>query len=247
MVVYEKPIAGKKLDTLIIHVKANDLTKGSNAMKKVRKCVEVIRVLDNTENIQNKFSNIIQRTDKDFSNKIKETNIKLNHYCLGKGFIFVDNDNINESCLNNSKFHLNKKWTQRLAKNILSSLDNIWYATTRNIASDITNRQLSASTSILKELKELRIENPLNLIFSYLNINSTRNKFNDLQHVICDSVGILTIAETKIDSIFPTAQFRLANYHIPYRLDINDRSGAILVYVKSTIPTRQLTEWWKFM
>ena len=125
MVVYEKPIAGKKLDTLIIHVKANDLTKGINAMKKVRKCVEVIRVLDNTENIQNKFSNIIQRTDKDFSNKIKETNVKLNHYCLGKGFIFVDNDNINESCLNNSKLHLNKKGTQRLTKNILSSLDNI--------------------------------------------------------------------------------------------------------------------------
>ena len=103
IVVYEKPIAGKKLDTLIIHVKANDLTKGINAMKKVRKCVEVIRVLDNTENIQNKFSNIIQRTDKDFSNKIKETNIKLNHYCLGKAFIFVDNDNINESYLKNSK------------------------------------------------------------------------------------------------------------------------------------------------
>ena len=80
---------------------------------------------DYTENIQIEFSSIIQRTDKDFSNEIKETNIKLKNYCLGKGFIFVDNDNINESCLNNSKFHLNKKWTQRLAKNILLFLDNI--------------------------------------------------------------------------------------------------------------------------
>ena len=50
----------------------------------------------------------------------------LKNYCLGKGFIFVDNDNINESCLNNIKLlHLNKKGTQRLAKNIFSSLDNI--------------------------------------------------------------------------------------------------------------------------
>ena len=94
-------------------------------MKKVRKCVEVIQELDNTESIQIGFSIIIQRTDKDFSNKIKETNITLKNYCLGKGFIFVDNDNINESCLNNSKLHLNKKGTQRLTKNILSSLDNI--------------------------------------------------------------------------------------------------------------------------
>ena len=106
--------------------------------------------------------------------------------------------------------------------------------------SDTTNRQLSASTSLSKELKELRIENPLNLIFSYLNINSTRNKFSNLQQVICDRVDILTIAETKIDSSFPTAQFRLANYHTPYRLDISNKSGGILVYIKSNIPTRQL-------
>ena len=209
-------------------------------MKKVRKCVEVIQELDNTESIQIGFSIIIQRTDKDFSNKIKETNITLKNYCLGKGFIFVDNDNINESCLNNSKLHLNKKGTQWSAKNILSFLDNIWYTTTCNIGSDITNRQLPASTSISKELKELRIENPLNLIFSYLNINSIRNKLSDLQQVICDSVDILTIAETKIDYSFPTAQFRLANYHTPYRLDISNNSGGILVYIRSNILTRQL-------
>ena len=64
-------------------------------MKKVRKCVEVIRELDNTENIRIGFSTIIERADKDFSNEIEETNIKLKNYCLGKGFIFVDNDNLN--------------------------------------------------------------------------------------------------------------------------------------------------------
>ena len=125
----------------------------------------------------------------------------------GKGFIFVDNDNIYESCLNNSKLHLNKKGTQQIAKNILSSLD-IWYATTRSIRPDVKNRLLSASTSISEERKELSIENPLNLIFPHLNINSIGNKLNDLQQVICDSVDILTTAETKIDS-----QFRLIIIH----------------------------------
>ena len=207
-------------------------------MKKVRECVEVIQELDNTEKIQIGFSSIIQRTDKVFSNEIRETNIKLNNYCLGKGFIFVDNDNINESCLNNSKLILNKE-TQRLAKNILSSLD-IWYATTRSIGSDIINRQLSTSTFISKELKELRIENLLKLIFSYLNINSIRSKFNDLQQVICDSVDILSIAETKIDSSFPTAKFHLPNYHSPCRLDISDKSRGILLYIKWNIPTHRV-------
>ena len=45
---------------------------------------------------------------------------------------------------------------------------------------------------------------------------------------------------TKIDSSFLTAQFRLANYHTPYCLGISDKSGGILVYIKSNIPTFQL-------
>ena len=83
MVDYEKPVARKKPATLIIHVGTNDLIKGVNTMtmRKVSKCVEIIRELDNTENSQIRFSSIIQRTDKDFSNEIKETNIKLKNYC----------------------------------------------------------------------------------------------------------------------------------------------------------------------
>ena len=96
MVEYVKTLARKKPDTLIIHVGTNDLTKGVNTMNKVRKCVEVIQELDNTENIQIGFSSIIQRTDIDFSNEIKVINIKLKNYCYGKGFIFVDNDNLNK-------------------------------------------------------------------------------------------------------------------------------------------------------
>ena len=111
---------------------------------------------------------------------------------------------------------------------------------TRNIGSDITTRLLSVSTSIWKELKELRTDNPLNLIFSYLNVNSRRDKFCELGQVISDSVDILTIAKTKIESLFFRAQFRLANYHTTYCLNINGKSGGILVYVKSDIPKRQL-------
>ena len=47
--------------------------------------------------------------------------------------------------------------------------------------------------------------------------------------------------ETKIDASFPSAQFVLEGYHSPYRLDISSRSGGILVYVKSSIPSRRLS------
>ena len=39
MVDYVKPVARKKPDALIIHVGTNDLTRGVNAIRKVRKCV----------------------------------------------------------------------------------------------------------------------------------------------------------------------------------------------------------------
>ena len=61
-----------------------------------------------------------------------------------------------------------------------------------------------------------------------------------MQQVISDSVVILTIAETKIDSTFLTAQFRFANYHTTYRLDISDKCGGILAYIQPNIPTSQL-------
>ena len=50
----------------------------------------------------------------------------------------------------------------------------------------------------------------------------------------------VSIAETRLDASFPSAQFTLEGYYTPYRLDINNKSGGILVYVKSSIPSRCL-------
>ena len=72
----------------------------------------------------------------------------------------------------------------------------------------------------------MRNDNPSNLNFCYLNINSVRNKFTDLQTIIQD---IVSIAETKLDTSFPSAQFTLEEYHTPYRIDINNKNGGILV------------------
>ena len=123
MVDYVRPVTRKKPDVIIMHVGTNDLTKGVNTMSKVRKIVSAIQEVDSTRNIQLGFSSIVQRADKDYSKEIKDINTRLKSYCLGKGLIFVDNSNIDESCLNNSKLHLSKKGTQLLSQNILRSLE----------------------------------------------------------------------------------------------------------------------------
>ena len=68
-----------------------------------------------------------------------------------------------------------------------------------------------------------------------------RNKSDDLKLIIDESVDILCIAETEIDESFPIPQFILPGYHKPYRLDITDKQGGLLVYIKLHLPSRLLS------
>ena len=123
MLDYIKPIARRKPDTLIIHAGTNDLTNGVNTMKKVRKLVKVVCEIDESEKIKIGFSSVICRKDKDLEDEQNEINVKLKKYCEGKGFVFIENDNIIESGLNNSKLHLNKKGTNILTQNMKRSFN----------------------------------------------------------------------------------------------------------------------------
>jgi len=93
----------------------------------------------------------------------------------------------------------------------------------------------SSTTNITKEanLANLKQKNPEN-------INSVRNKLEYLYLFLNGSVDILSIAETKIDESFPTNQFLLNSFKIPYRLDLSHQSGGILTYIRSDIPSRPL-------
>ena len=70
-------------------------------------------------------------------------------------------------------------------------------------------------------LTSLRKDNLSKLIFAHLNINSIRNKFDNLSKLIRGKVDILLISETKIDDSFPEGQFVIDGFSKPYRLDRN--------------------------
>ena len=55
------------------------------------------------------------------------------------------------------------------------------------------------SKDIDQILFDLKSNNPSNLNFAYLNINSVRNKFEKLKEIINLNVDIFTIAEAKLD------------------------------------------------
>ena len=93
-----------------------------------------------------------------------------------------------------------------------------------------------------EKIKQLKQKNPTNLTCSYLNINSIRNKFDNLFDMINQNIDIICLAETKLDNSFPTSRFLVPGYTSPYRLDINSKSGGLLVYIKETIPTKELKQ-----
>ena len=112
-----------------------------------------------------------------------------------------------------------------------SSVSTLWMVPSLKL----TKETHEHPTNSLAKLKSLRIRNHSNAIFSYLNISSIRNKFDDLKPIIDEIVDILCVAETKID----ISSIQLDSKS--YRLYISERRGWLLVYIRFHLPFRRLS------
>ena len=175
MLDYTKPIVRRKPDISVIHTETNDLTNRVNTMKEVRQFVKCVKELDKEEEVKIGFSSVINRSDRNLEKEIVDFNLKLKRYCEGNQFLFIDNDNIDKSCLHNSKLHLNQKGTNILCQNIKKSLYDYRSSLTHSQKIDIARPSLSKDLDQI--LFDFRCKNPSKLNFAYLNISSVRNKF----------------------------------------------------------------------
>ena len=131
--------------------------------------------------------------------------------------------------------------TQHLEKEEIFSKNPPIFENRKNQKSNHDIPNLTDDLPCFEKIRELNNKNPNNITCSYLNINSIRNKFNNLSDMIDQNIDIICIAETKIDSSFPKSNFLMPGYITPYRLDVNERSGGLLVYIKDHIISKQLT------
>ena len=92
----------------------------------------------------------------------------------------------------------------------------------------------------LSKLKDIKLISINRVKIAQLNINSPRNKFDFLKETVTGYVDILLITESKLDNLFPTAQFQINGFSSPYRLDRNAHGGGILLYVREDIPSKLL-------
>ena len=102
---------------IIIHAGTNNLPTNL-----VRETVKHIEELANC--VKQRFpsshiglSSSIIRNDIELSTNIMDFNKKIEEFCDKRGFEFIDNQNINNSCLNGSNLHLNPKGSAYLAVN----------------------------------------------------------------------------------------------------------------------------------
>ena len=64
-----------------------------------KKLKSVIKDIDKENNVKIAFSGIVHREDRDCKNMTDDTNKKLKSYCASIGIGFINNVNIDGSCL----------------------------------------------------------------------------------------------------------------------------------------------------
>ena len=75
-------------------------------------------------------------------------------------------------------------------------------------------------------LKDGILSSPKNPVIADLNLNSVKNKINDLRILIQNiPLDYFVLSETKLDKSFPTAQFDIPGYEIRARKDRNKYGG----------------------
>ena len=79
-------------------------------------------------------------------------------------------------------------------------------------------------------LTNLKLRNVNRILCVQININSIRNKLDQLKSIISGIIDILIITETKLNDSFPEAQCFLDGYSKSYRLDRSEHGGGLMIF-----------------
>ena len=199
----------------------------------------------------------ILRKDREgqYTKKVRELKAKMKKYCTQKNIKTIENENITEEGLGMKGLHLNKRGVAKLAHNFLDFLNNNSCEkhptdqTSRACSRDgdnhnteqiLTDRNLIHHPDWVEQIQDLRKKHPKNVIISYLNINSIRNKFENIMDMIGNNIDVIIFGETKLDDSFPRGQFKIPGFKQPYRLDVTARSGGLMVLINENISSKTL-------
>ena len=122
---YIKPELRHQPDVIILHCGTNDVPNEINTLKKLKKLLKETEGYDTHKKPQVVISGLIKRYDQGFNEDIKSINEKIQNLCTSKGLSFIDNSNIDKSCLNRTKLHLNRRGSSFLVNNFKKFVNSL--------------------------------------------------------------------------------------------------------------------------
>ena len=122
---YSKPTLKFKPDKIIIHAGTNNLKKATPKQIKTKLAKAIQGIKQEHPSVEIAVSSVFRRNDakssdekKVMDGKILEVNKLLRNLCDEHNFDFINNDNINDNCLNTGGLHLNPKGIYTFASNL---------------------------------------------------------------------------------------------------------------------------------
>ncbi len=204
---------------------------------------------------------VIRRNGVNVELKRRDVNARLQTLCHQKGYIFIDNDNVIIGDIENKphdKVHLLESGSVKLANNILRVLngedrqfasgvilqDPCVYGGTRNgeTQSKGGGEPETDDLDFNVILQNMRVKNIGKVIIANLNVASLPARIDELRSIVKDKIDILVLTETHLDGSYPTEQFLIDGYKVPYREDRNKFGGAIMIYIREDIPSKILVK-----
>ena len=123
---YLKPLIRKTPAEIIVHVGTNDIKDDSKSAEVV--AAEILnlgnQIKDKLPDTNVTISGITVRKDKaSVNNKINNVNVILKRVCDHNKWSYIDNSNIDNTCLNRRGLHLNRKGSSIISKNFSNYLN----------------------------------------------------------------------------------------------------------------------------
>ena len=66
-------------------------------------------------------------------------------------------------------------------------------------------------------MKNLRLKNVNKTRVGQINVSSILSKFNQLKELVLKHDDVLVVCETKFDKTFPSSEFHMDGFSLPYR------------------------------
>jgi hypothetical protein len=124
---YLKPLIRRKPDEIILHIGTNNLKDSSATPQQLAGGISNLgtQIRNSSPSTKICLSALLIRNDNsDLVTKIQDINKRVRDICVSKNWSYIDNSNVDKSCLNRRGLHLNRRGSDLLSRKFRHHLVN---------------------------------------------------------------------------------------------------------------------------